>query len=168
MLMTARCSLILSCCSLFLAASAFGAPPTERPEVGPVIPERFTARIGGMLGATYRVELTGETLRYSIERKREKSKPVEIKPTPAQWKVFRADLDAANIWQWEPSHVNRRVLDGTHWGLEIAYSDRSLKAQGSNSYPDDDGRPNGKPAMTAPFRRYLEAVEKLLGGKRFR
>ena len=132
------------------------------------IPQTFSVRIGGMLGSTFRVELSGKTLDYSVTRRRETSAPVKVTPTTEQWREFRKALDEANVWRWKSDYLNRRVMDGTQWSLDITYADRSIKAAGSNSYPDDKGKANGQPQFTPAFARYLAAVEKLLGGKPFK
>ena len=131
-------------------------------------PQKLSARIGGMLGATFRVELSGRTLEYSVTRRRETSAPVKVTPTAEQWREFRKALDEVIVWRWKSDYLNRRVMDGTQWSLDIAYADRSIKAAGSNSYPDDKGKANGQPQFTPAFARYLAAVEKLLGGKTFK
>ncbi len=132
------------------------------------VPKKLTLRIGGMLGSTFRVELVDGALVYKVIRAREPSEPVKVAPTPEQWREFRAALDALNVWEWKGDYLNRKVFDGTQWELKIEYPDRSLAAMGSNSYPDDEGKANGKPEFTAAFARYLNAVEKLIGGRVFR
>lgn len=82
--------------------------------------------------------------------------------------MFRASLDALNVWRWEADYMNRSAKDGTHWSLEIEYADHSLKVAGSNSYPDDTGKANGKPETTKAFKLYLAAMEKLLGNRTFK
>ena len=132
------------------------------------IPQTFSARIGGMLGASFRVELSGETLEYTVARSRKTSEPAKVKPTAGQWREFRKALDEVNVWGWKSDYLNRRVMDGTQWSLDITYADRSIKAAGSNSYPDDKGKANGQPQFSPAFARYLAGVEKLLGGKTFK
>lgn len=132
------------------------------------IPRKFAARIGGMLSITFEVKFLDGVLVYSTERARKTSDPVKITPTADQWREFRAALDDLKVWKWEADYINRKVHDGTQWSLEIEYPDHLIKASGSNSYPEDDGRSNGQPQMTPAFGRYLAAVEKLLGGKPFK
>ena len=147
-----------------------GSPPPDGSDVQPskVAPRNFSARIGGMLGATFKVELHDGGLVYSKMHGRKASDPIKITPTSKQWREFRAALDDLKVWQWEPEHMNRKIMDGTQWALEIEYPDCKLKAIGSNSYPDENGKPNGRPEMTPSFQRYLSAVENLLGGKSFK
>jgi len=132
------------------------------------IPRKFKARIGGVEGSSYRVELTDEVLIFSTSRGRKDGDPVRITPTPDKWREFRASLDSLNVWRWDADYMNRKAKDGTQWSLEIEYPGHSLKVTGSNSYPYDTGKANDKPEMTAAFKRYLAAVENLLGNRTFK
>ncbi|MEW6689334.1 MAG: hypothetical protein AB1452_09635 [Pseudomonadota bacterium] len=79
---------------------------------------------------------------------------VTVKPSVAQWRAFRQSLDRLNVWQWQPRY-HAPVLDGTGWSLQIEYADRRLVANGHNSHP-------------ASFEAFLEAVNTLLGSRKFR
>ncbi len=143
--------------------------PASAEESG-AIPKSFVASIGGFLGISYRIELReGGVLDYNAtERGGREVQHLRITPAAADWRAFRAALDALEVWQWQPDFSNPGVSDGTQWSLDIAYADRVLKSRGSNNYPDSAGRPNGEPAMTPAFLRYLAAVEKLAGGHSFK
>jgi hypothetical protein len=132
------------------------------------IPQKFTAWIGGMMGSTFRVELHEGALMYSVTHGRKSGDPVKVTPTAEQWREFQKSLDEINVWRWGSSYMNHKIMDGTQWALDISYADHAIKTAGSNSYPDEKGKPNGQPQTTPAFGRYLEAVEKLLGGKAFR
>lgn len=132
------------------------------------LPARFTARIGGFLGASYGVELRDGALLYtSSESGRRNQKHATLTPTAAQWRDFRQTLDDLKVWQWRADYPRQGTVDGTQWMLDIAYADRSLTAHGDNNYPDAAGKPNGSPDSTEPFNRYLAAIKKLIGGKSF-
>jgi hypothetical protein len=147
---------------LFLVAPVFGA---EEPSQAPT---RFTARIGGFLGASYSVELHDGVLLYtSSERGQRNQKKEKVTPTAAEWRDFRQTLDDLKVWQWRGDYPSQGVVDGTQWMLDIAYADRSLTAHGSNNYPGTAGAPNGRPDTTEAFNRYLAAIRKLIGGKSF-
>jgi len=138
------------------------------PAKSATVPRKLKARIGGMMGSTYHVDLADGVLTYSASRGRKDGDPVRITPTADQWREFRSSLDALNAWHWDADYMNRTAKDGTQWSLEIEYADHSLKASGSNSYPDDAGKANGKPETTNAFKRYLAALEKLLGNRTFK
>ncbi len=131
------------------------------------VPRRFSAYIGGFAAPSYRVELRGDVVTYTALDRQRNSKRTTVKPTAAQWRAFRGTLDDLNVWNWGSRYFNGRVVDGTQWSLDVAYSDRELKANGENSYPQIDGSPNDEPRPTETFRRYLSAVQTLVGGKRF-
>ena len=131
-------------------------------------PTRFTARIGGFLGASYSVELRDGALLYtSSERGLRNQKHATLTPTAAQWRDFRQTLDDLKIWRWRADYPRQGTVDGTQWMLDIAYADHALTARGDNNYPDAAGKPNGRPETIEAFNRYLAAIKKLIGGKSF-
>ena len=133
------------------------------------MPERFTAYIGGFLGASYGIELRAGTLSYtSSDRGRQNTKHARITPTAVEWREFRRTLDDLKVWQWRTDYPNQGTADGTQWSLDIAYADHSVKSRGDNNYPQANGKPNGKPEATETFNRYLVAISKLIGGREFR
>jgi hypothetical protein len=147
---------------LLLAAPVFGGEEQSQ------APTRFTARIGGFLGASYSVELHDGVLLYtSSERGQRNQKKEKVTPTAAEWRDFRQTLEDLKVWQWRADYPSQGVVDGTQWMLDIAYADRSLTAHGSNNYPGAGGAPNGRPDTTEVFNRYLAAIRKLIGGKNF-
>jgi hypothetical protein len=132
------------------------------------VPTRFTARIGGFLGASYSVELHDGVLLYtSSERGQRNQKKEKVTPTAAEWRDFRQTLEDLKVWQWRADYPSQGVVDGTQWMLDIAYADRALTARGDNNYPEMTGKPNGSPEPTEAFNRYLAAIKKLIGGKSF-
>jgi len=106
------------------------------------------------MGPSYEVMLYEGVLTYSGIDGSYQTKAILI-PTQEQWGEFRNTLDVLNIWDWCKSYIDRNCNDGTQWSLDIAYGDRKLRANGSNSYPET-------------FKGYLAAIEKLLGGRTFR
>jgi hypothetical protein len=154
----------LSSVTLFLlfAAPIFGGEEQSQ------VPTRFTARIGGFLGASYSVELHDGVLLYtSAERGQRNQKKEKVTPTAAEWRDLRQTLEDLKVWQWRADYPSHGVVDGTQWMLDIAYADRSLTAHGSNNYPGTAGAPNGRPDTTEAFNRYLAAIRKLIGGRNF-
>jgi hypothetical protein len=132
------------------------------------VPERFSAYIGGFMGASYGIELRAGTLTYtSSDRGRRNTSHARITPTAAEWREFRQTLDALKVWQWRADYPSQGTLDGTQWSLDIAYADHTVKCRGNNSYPDANGKPNGRPDRTPTFDRYLAAIKKLIGGRSF-
>jgi len=132
------------------------------------IPERFNASIGGFLGSSYQLELHDGVLTYTtFDGGHRNPKRTIVAPTVASWREFRRTLDDLQVWQWRAAYPTHGTADGTQWSLDVAYADHTIKTHGDNSYPDSAGQPNGRPEPTEAFRRYLEAVKKLTGGKAF-
>lgn len=130
----------------------------------PVLPERFSASIGGFMGTSYSVELSGGTLTHTTTGLHYDSpEHTTLRPTEAQWREFRHALDNLKVWQWLSDYPNPGVCDGTGWSLDIAYSDRALTTQGDNNYPGTHGRPNDAPDPTKHFNSFLRAVRNLTG-----
>src|SRR5207253_919471 len=86
-----------------------------------------------------------------------------VTPTAAQWQEFRQTLDDLQVWRWRAKYPNTDTDDGTQWSLDVAFPGRAITTHGDNNYPGRAGKPNGQPESTAEFRRYLSAVEKLIG-----
>lgn len=133
-------------------------------------PKRFDAYIGGFGGTSYHVELQGDILRHTTNEAEHYKKPrhATITPSEEQWREFRETLDDLQVWRWRAEYPNPGVCDGTGWSLDIAYDDRALESHGDNNYPDASGNSNDHPDHTEVFKQYLAAVEKLLGGGKFR
>ena len=149
---------------LLLAAGPVisGAEPSH-------IPKQFSASIGGFMGGGYKLELRDGILTYTTFRGGYSNpRRTTVRPKAAQWRDFRQALDWLKVWRWRAEYPNKQAKDGTQWTFEIAYADRTIKSHGDNSYPDSTGKPNRKPEPTKAFEDYLDAVQKLIGGKTFR
>src|SRR5947209_18363800 len=77
------------------------------------LPKRFSAHIGGFLGASYGLELKDGTLTYTNSA-RAGSRPKEktITPTAAQWREFHQALDDLNVWQWRSEYSTHGFVEG--------------------------------------------------------
>ncbi len=153
-------------CTLVVTTGLFCSASLNADDVN-AIPERFHARIGGFNGATYEVQLEDRSLDYGKSRGGQKSEHSRVRPTIEQWTEFRRELDAIEIWRWRARYVNPGVVDGTQWSLDVAFHDRAIKTQGSNEYPGTKPDSPGLPSASEAFRRYLKAVQRLVGGKTF-
>lgn len=137
---------------------------TQPTEASSVLPERFSASIGGYMGSSYSVELRDSVLTY-ITADLHYSNPAHtvIQPTDAQWREFRQTIDTLNVWRWLNDYPNPGVCDGARWSFDVAYSDRAITTGGDNNYPTASGKPNGRPDPTKTFNRFLHAIEQLIG-----
>ncbi len=129
-----------------------------------VVPDRFSASIGGFMGESYSVEFRDGTLTHTMTGLHYSSpEHTPIRPTEAQWREFRRALDALNVWQWPDDYPNPGVLDGSLWSFDISYSDRAVTTHGDNNYPDANGKPTNDPDPTKTFNRFLRTIRKLTG-----
>jgi hypothetical protein len=116
------------------------------------VPTALTASIGGFLGTSYSVKWQNGVLNYSASEDGKTIDSAKIIPSSAQWKEFRKTLNRLNVWKWHDNYHNtNNILDGTQWSLEITYVDCSLKTDGSNSYPEANGKPNNDPTVSKEF-----------------
>ena len=84
-----------------------------------------------------------------------------VEPSEAAWAEFWRTLSALSAWRWREQYVEMSVRDGTMWTLDIKINDQELHSSGQNAYP-----PKGRgPSMTRDFRRLLQALSELLGGR---
>jgi hypothetical protein len=128
-----------------------------------VIPSRFTASIVGFLSSSYKIELQedGKLIywqnpeAFALLAPATEQETLEI--SEERWARFREALDGARVWTWDQEYIDPNVLDGTTWRLEVVYPDRALNSHGSKATP------KGK-----QFRKFLSAVEELIGGRQFR
>ena len=143
------------------------APGLRAAEPAPT-PRRLSAVIGGFLGKTYRVELEGEKLIYTVLNPGNRVAAREtITPKPAQWTEFWRTLDEIGVWRWHSEYLNPAVLDGTQWSLDLAEAGHAVKAHGSNTYPEADARPSRDATPTKTFNHYLAALRTLLDNRPF-
>ena len=126
-------------------------------------PKRLHLSMGGFHGGYYELEMNGGRLLFSPPG--DELSRTEISPTASDWATFRKTIDSLKLWIWREDYLDPNVCDGAQWSVLIDYSDRRIKANGSNAYPDEDGNPRNE--MTEIFRGFLRAVEDLMGGRRF-
>ena len=75
--------------------------------------------------------------------------PMPIKPRKEEWKSFWEELDVLKVWNWDKEYINRDMLDGTQWELNVKREGRRhRRIYGSNAYPEG-------------FDNLLKAIEKL-------
>jgi hypothetical protein len=136
------------------------------------LPERLSISIGGHFGPSFSVELEGALLAYRHSKPVQNFPPEwasgseELRPSPAQWRAFRAALDQLNVWCWQPEYFEP-VCDGTGWSVEIVYSDKAISSRGSNCFPGRTGRPISIVGRTKgdTFEQFCRAVSALVERK---
>ena len=134
-----------------------------------VVPKKFQAHLDDMM-STRTAELREGSVYYTTTMLGGgRGTTVKITPTEEQWRAFRAALNEARVRQWRADYGNPAgIEDGLQWGLEVTYGGQAVIAKGDNNFPGDwaDTESRGKPG--ALFRRYLDAIKELLGGRDIR
>ena len=124
------------------------------------LPHEFDCRMGGFMGRSYAVRITGAALTYeSFKSGYETDEKARIEPPQCNWEHFWATLDQLDAWSWSGQYSNPNVLDGTSWSIALEWNGRRMRASGENAYPPD-GRDE-----SPQFRGFCEAVQRLLGGE---
>jgi len=181
---TVRVSLLaLSLCFAARAGAEKDSGPLP-PVPGKLLPSQYLPTelklsINGLSPPSYRLELKGQSLVYHVR----KFDPAEfairevdttITPSASQWVRFWKAIETAGLWNWKASYVNSDGIDGTNWGVDLAFGDRRISSFGQNAFPGDEPEPtdpaesdSSRSETDGPFRTYLRAVEDLLGGERF-
>jgi hypothetical protein len=144
------------------------------------LPSKLMIRVGGgIFPPNYSVVLQGESLIYHVSDIDPKTNEVRetskvVAPSASQWRQFWKAMEEIDLWRWQPEYADPRIADGTKWGVDIEFAGRTIHSVGSAIYPGAPPRskkpPNAEPNPDdkGKFPDYLQAVEKLLGGERFR
>jgi hypothetical protein len=153
--------LSVACFAVAAVALLRPACANERPDV----PKKLAVSIGtSFRGEVDRLELDGSALLVRASRN---GTAIRISPTQRQWREFRRAIDEIGVWQWR-SKYEAPVPDATGWSVHIAYSDRLIETGGYASGPEQAARPGScAPTTAIPFKRFLVAVQRLLGGRPF-
>jgi len=130
-------------------------------------PVVFEVSIGGYFGPSYNLQWDGSTLDYEeygdhngFVRKS------ALTPTDKEWKRFWLACDRAALWRWKKSYDNPDIVDGTNWSIHIKILHREIKSRGSNAFPAEENQADCGD-YPRPFRIFLRAVKKLIGGLSF-
>ncbi len=127
--------------------------------VGP--PDEFFFTIGGLFGASYQVSWQEDRLWYLQRSPGGELVREAVSPSGEQWEKFWQQADSLEIWRWQEQYTDMSVRDGVLWALDIKVKGQALNSAGQNAYP-----PKGRgPSMTRDFRRFLQALSRLLGGR---
>lgn len=143
-----------ACTSPTAPAFSYDKPPTS-----------FTMQYGGFGFGSHDVELRNDALIVVRRSPVSSDAPVTsyVVPTPAQWRAFWRDADAAGVRRWRRSCRNEQIVDGGGFTLEIAYDGGRVTAEGANAYPQRDGACSGDGAHSPEFDAFLAAISRLIG-----
>lgn len=95
--------------------------------------------IGGYFGGytLYQIDLTQNDIKLLITPPFSDDSESDTLPVCIDKKDFLEQFREIYIGEWRSRYVNKGVLDGTQWSLDIYYSNdkRSVHIYGSNAYP---------------------------------
>ncbi|NBC29186.1 MAG: hypothetical protein GVY29_04245, partial [Spirochaetes bacterium] len=100
----------------------------------PVHPDHFEVFLGGYGQSNYRIVWDGDPLQYQMDDfapPDDHSDPAErIEPSKDQWRRFWHEMEAVELWAWQPSYHARGIMDRTQWDVEIERGARAISARG--------------------------------------
>ncbi|MGZ8468011.1 MAG: hypothetical protein ACXWZ7_01185 [Gemmatirosa sp.] len=129
-------------------------------------PRELLVSYGGYGYGSHDVSLRGDTL---VVVRREFFRPeltttARVVPTDAAWRRFWEAADDASVARWPRVCENRDIADGVGFGLRIvADGGETWEAQGSNAYPQANGRCSRSSEPSRDFRAFMAAISELLG-----
>ena len=129
------------------------------------VPRELRVSYGGFGFGSHDVTLRGDTL---VVVRRDFIQPqtpttATVVPSAEAWRRFWSAADAAGVANWPRDCENPLIADGGGFSLRIVAGTRTWEAEGTNSYPQANGRCNGAPEQSADFRAFTAAVSQLIG-----
>ncbi len=96
------------------------------------------ASVGGFFDGFYNVEIDLENLKiawsHSINTENE---PIHKSIRVDTAKKFINQLKTIGLLNWKAKYIEPRVLDGTHWSVEIINDKRTIRKYGDNQFPNE-------------------------------
>src|SRR5699024_7556326 len=94
------------------------------------------ASVGGFFNGYYDVTINFQTgllvWKYSL-----RNEPIKKQLSQLSLTQFISSLKMLDLLNWKRSYVERDVLDGIQWEVEIIREKRNLKRRGSNKFPKE-------------------------------
>ncbi|HEX8432289.1 MAG TPA: hypothetical protein VF625_13455 [Longimicrobium sp.] len=134
------------------------------PEAGPPADLQFST--SGFGGISAMVTMRGDTV--MLTRAPWARGPgtvvdtVRSVPDAAEWRAFWRVAESSGVERWRGRYMAEGVADGVGWGLRIVADGRTIESQGSNAFPDRDGREHEE-RETPEYRAFVDALSTLVG-----
>ncbi|HYD52186.1 MAG TPA: hypothetical protein VEA99_06150 [Gemmatimonadaceae bacterium] len=146
---------------LALAASC-GDSVAPLPGSGP--PDALEFSYGGYGTASVSLQRDGGTIVYTRTEwgGRAPAQVIGSIPSDEQWRAFWRSLDEAGVTRWRREYMAEGIADGMGWHLRIRVNGRTIESQGSNAYPDRQGREH-EGDTTAEWNAMANAMLGLVG-----
>jgi hypothetical protein len=130
------------------------------------VPEALSFSVSGYGSSSNSIELRGDTI---VFRRADWSwspgdaeQIVRTVPTEAQWRAFWAAADRAGVGDWQRRYLAEGIVDGSGWTLRLTINGQELVSEGSNAYPDREGREH-EGESTSAFREFQGTLMMLAG-----
>ena len=139
--------------------------PTGPPLPREGAPRELVISFGGFGFGSHTVTLRSDTL---VIVRRDFFQPqtattATVVPDADAWRRFWTAADAAGVARWPRDCENPNIADGAGFALRIVAGTQTWEAEGTNSYPQANGRCNGSPEQSADFRAFTAALSQLIG-----
>ena len=96
------------------------------------------ASVGGFFDGFYNVEIDLENLKiawsHSINIENESDSQIH---KSGYWEEVYQQLKIIGLLNWKAKYIEPRVLDGTHWSVEIINDKRTIRKYGDNQIPNE-------------------------------
>lgn len=150
-------------CSALLVFAACADSTRPLPRVG--APDVLEFSIGGYGGTSTAIEVQGETVTMiQVPWDWEPGSAIDTvrtDPSPEAWRAFWTTVQEAGVSNWKSSYRAEGIVDGIGWSLLLEGNGQRIESQGSNAYPDRDGREHED--ETSGFQSFTAALEALTG-----
>ena len=149
-----------------LSLALVGCEDSTAPLPTSGVPAMLEFSLGGYFVGSKSVILRGDTVLYVRvpwdHTPTVKLDTVRTVPSAEQWRAFWSAAQGAGVSRWRPEYVAEGIVDGVGWGLRLAANGRIISSQGSNAFPDGDGRKH-EGDSTPEFQVLLHAFNDLIG-----
>ena len=126
--------------------------PEKSEKGGAYLPTKLSVLSTSFRGNVTLIVWDGKVLQFEESFVGKPTRKEKITPSEESWKKFWKEMDAIDIWKWDPEYSDKELADGHSWDVLLEHGDKKIHSRGSNMYP-------------ARFERYEKAVLELVGEK---
>ena len=126
--------------------------PEKSEKGGAYLPTKLSVLSTSFRGNVTLIVWDGKVLQFEESFVGKPTRKEKITPSEESWKKFWKEMDAIDIWKWDPEYSDKELADGHSWDVLLEHGDKNIHSRGSNMYP-------------ARFERYEKAVLELVGEK---
>jgi hypothetical protein len=113
--------------------------------------KRIEASIGGYFGTSYKFEVDLVSGEFFWSTEGDDFEPgIASKMDSEGLEIFIEALSKCRVLSWKNEYMDRDVLDGTQWSLDIQLDDLCIEKSGSNAYPKE-------------WKRFCKVIQNMTG-----